>query len=91
MIAKVFKTMHADSVRNHALRQLNFIHHPHLYNESASNLADNSSDIQFQAEWTPMTTCEPSSLPRKTESRHIVTIAESNKNNSTRKKAKPVK
>ena len=34
LIKQVFKTMHADSVKKHNMRQLNFIHHPRLYNEA---------------------------------------------------------
>ena len=34
LIKQVFKTMHADSVKKHNMRQLNFIHHPRLYNET---------------------------------------------------------
>ena len=40
MISKVFKTLHADSIKHHQLRKINFVYHPHLYNDSTSDMKE---------------------------------------------------
>jgi len=40
MISNVFKSLHADSVKHHQLRKINFVYHPHLYNDSTSEMKE---------------------------------------------------
>lgn len=49
LISHVFKKMHDDSVRSAAMRQLNFIHHPHLYSETLTQEVTSDSEVKFDA------------------------------------------